>query len=513
MYLLCMLTLPIVAQKPGDLHMAFGQDGIFSAAWEDSYSVTDDMAVLSDGSLVVAGNYIEDSSPDLTMMLIKVSDQGDLMPFSEGARGFEYEISVLNSIQAICVLPDDRIVIAVGANWTLETPHLVMLNAEGEPEMSFSEAGVFTYPQTMFVNDVDFFEYEGETYIIMCGGDEDNQPVLLLIDQTGEPVTSFGHEGMYTLTSIKGSFSELVIDRESMQMYVGGGSFSSPDCEAFLVKYEIPDGYRNSDFGEDGILCFSQESGIIGYIKAIVYEGNSHTLTAFGNMQQEDDTDIFAYRVHAENGTADNSFGINGWSALLVPGSNESLASAVVQPDGRYLFGGLTDFNGNSDFLIGRITASGWLDLTFADNGIKISEIYSGKNNSIKAIALSPDSDILYAAGKTNTPDRIAIAVAAYHTGYEPDTGLGVHENVSGLVNISPNPVKDQIRIHTSQTGLHQVRIFDLAGQTVFHQTFFGENTELSLSFLSPGLYSIQVTLPEKQVGTYKLLKLSLISF
>jgi len=502
-----MLTLPIVAQNPGDLHMAFGQDGIFSVSWENTISRTDDIGLLSDGSLIVAGNYIKDASSDLKVMLIKISDQGDFVPFGSGAHGFDFDISLLNSIRAICVLPDDRIVIAVGANWTLEIPHLVTLNAEGEPELSFGESGLFTYPQTMYVNDIDFFEHEGETYIILCGGDEDDQPVLLMIDQTGEPVSSFGHAGMYTLTSVMGAFSDLVIDRETNQMYVSGGSFSSPDCGAFLVKYELPDGYRNSDFGVDGILCFSEESGINGNIKSIVYEGNSHTLTAFGNILQEVDSDIFAYRVHAENGTPDNSFGINGWSALLIPGSNERIASAVVQPDGRYLFGGHTDFNGNRDFLIGRITTSGWLDLTFANNGLKITEIYTGKNNSLEAIALSPDCDILYAAGKTETPDHAAIAVAAFHTGYESHTGLAGNEGVSGWVHLSPNPVKDHIRIHTGQPGLHRVRIFDLAGKTVFHQNYLGENAELNLGFLSPGVYSIQLTLPEKQVGTYRLLK------
>jgi len=373
--------------------------------------------------------------------------------------------------------------------------------------MSFGESGVFTYPQTMYVKDIDFFQHEGEYYLIMCGGDEDNQPVLLMIDQTGEPVSSFGHAGMYTLTSIIGTFSDMVIDRETNQMYVSGGDFSSPDCKAFLAKYELPDGYRNSNFGVDGILCFVEESGFNGNIHSIVYEGNSHTLTAFGNIQQEGDSDIFAYRVHADDGTADNTFGINGWSALLVPGSNERLVSAVVQPDGSYLFGGHTDFHGNLDYMIGRITASGLLDLPFGNNGVKISEIHSGRNNSLDAIVLSPDFDILYAAGRTDTPDNTAIAVAAFHTGYEPQTGLGVYEGVSGLVNISPNPVKDQIRIHTGQAGLHKVRIFDLAGKTVLHQNYLGENAELNLGFLSPGVYSIQLTLPEKQVGTYRLLK------
>jgi hypothetical protein len=313
---------------------------------------------------------------------------------------------------------------------------------------------------------------------------------------------------MYKLTSISGSFKELVIDRRSNQMYVSGtGSFSS-DCKVFLVKYELPEGYRNTSFGIDGILCFSEDTGFNGYVRSIVYEGSSHTLTAFGFYPHpEGDQDIFAFRVGADVGKADNMFGINGLSTLRVPGSDEVLNSAVAQPDGKCLFGGNTNYNGDQDFMIGRINYDGTLDLSFGNNGLKITEIYSERSNSVKAIALSPDCNILYAAGSTNTSDDQSIAVAAYHTGYEPETGLGIDEQVSGPVKISPNPVKDLIRIHTGQTGFHQVRIIDVTGKEVFHHNHQGVSAALNLGFLPAALYFVQITLPDQQVGTYKLLK------
>jgi len=505
---ICFISLSLSAQEPGDLYMPFGQDGIYTAVREDTASYTNAIGVLSDGSLMIAGTYNDAGSGDKKVSVLKLNNQGDVMPFGNSANGFEYHLSENNYIAALCILPSDRIVVSVNSNQTFEQPHLIMLDPDGEPVTDFGENGIFTDPRTMYVHDIGFFQHEGESYIIMCGCSLDSQPVFMMIDHSGEPVSSFGDNGMYTLTSIGGIFTNLVIDHHSGQMYVCGYNSLSSDCPAFLVKYELPGGYRNSGFGVDGILCFSEGTGFSGRIKSIVYEEGDHTLTAFGDYPHpEGDADIFAYRVNGEDGTADNTFGINGWSSLRVPVSEEILNSAVLQPDCNYCFGGYTNYHENQDFLIGRITAGGLLDASFGNNGILTTEIYSGINNTVTAIALSPDCDMLYAAGSTVTTDAGSIAVAAYHTGYESGPGLRVQENIPAKVNIFPNPVKEQIRVHTGQTGLHQVRIFDVTGKACYQETFMGESAELNLIFLEPAVYFVQITLPDRQISTRRLLK------
>jgi len=507
-YLLCMISIPLLAQDPGDLYMPFGQDGIYTAVREDTASSSGDMGVLSDGSLMIAGTYHVLGSGVTNIAVLKLNNQGDVMPFGNSATGFEYHLSEDNYIAALCILPDDRIVVSIKSNETFEQPHLIMLDSDGEPVTGFGENGIFTVPRTMYVHDIGFFQHEGEYFIMLCGGSLDSQPVLMMIDQAGVPVSSFGDNGMYTLTSIEGTFKNLVIDHDSGQMYVSGSRYSSVDCAIFLVKYELPEGYRNSGFGVDGILCFSESTGFNGRINSIVYEGSNNTLTAFGDyLHPEDDRDIFAYRVNGDDGTADNSFGINGWSALRVPGSSEILESAVAQPDGKFFFGGNTDYNGNWDFMIGCVNTGGSLDASFGNNGLVTTKIYAEEDNQVKVIALSPDCDMLYAAGATDTPDEYAMAVAAYHTGYVSGPGLGVQENIPGTVNISPNPVKNQVRICTGQSGLHRVQVFDVTGKARYHKTFTGESAELNLEFLPPGVYFIQVGTPNTQLGICRLLK------
>lgn len=507
-YLLCMISIPVLPQDPGDLYMPFGQDGVYTAAKEDTSSSFSVAGVLSDGSLIASGTYYVLGSGVTNVAVLKLNNQGDVMPFGNSANGFEYQLSEDNIVSALCILPDDRILVSVRSYETYEHPHLIMLDPDGEPVTGFGENGIFTDPRTMYVHDIGYFQHAGETYIIMCGGCLDFHPVFMMIDHTGELVSSFGDNGMYTLTSVEGTFGDLVIDHHSGQMYVSGTSSSSSDCTVFLVKYELPGGYRNTGFGVDGILCFSEESGYACNIRSIVYEEGNHTLTALGYYPHpEGDWDIFAYRMNGEDGTADDSFGINGWSALRVPVSNDYITSALVQPDGKYCFGGHTDYHGNLDFLIGRITAGGLLDASFGNNGVLTTEIYPGKNNRVTAIVSSPDRDMLYVAGSTDTPDEYAMAVAAYHTGYESGPGLEVQENIPGTVEIFPNPVKDQIRIHTGQSGLHHVLVFDITGKVCYHEPFTGEVAELYLKFLNPGVYFIQITLPDRQISTCRLLK------
>lgn len=507
--LLFIISIPLLAQDPGDLFMDFGTDGIFISVMEDTTYYTNDMGVLSDGSLIIAGTYLDSDATETKISEIKLNNRGDQVPFGNSAYGFDYNFTERNEIAAICILPDDKIAIAVKSMFTFDQPHLIMLHSDGDPVRDFGDNGIFTYVQTMFVADIGFFQPEGDYFIVMCGYSRELQPMLLMIDQTGEPVSDFGVDGLYTSIGMEGTFENLVIDHPSSQMFVNGHLNLSTGSSEFLAKYDLLEGYRDAGFGVDGLLIVPEETGFHGVIHSMVYESSTHTLTAFGDYSHaEGDRDIFAYRVDANGGIADHSFGINGWSAMRVPGSNEYMTGAVGQPDGKYCFGGQTDYHGNKDFLIGRINADGFLDTSFGNNGILTTDIYAGSDNRVIALALSPESDVLYAAGSTFTPEEDAmVSVAAYHTGYESEPGVGLRQDAGGQVSIFPNPAKEMVRIRTGQSGLHRVQILDLTGKTVYHGAFTGETTLLNLDFLPGAIYVIRITLPDDRLSVTKLLK------
>lgn len=122
------------------------------------------------------------------------------------------------------------------------------------------------------------------------------------------------------------------------------------------------------------------------------------------------------------DGSLDLSFGAGGIARAHFLGADRAMDLAL-QPDGKILVAGYTDFNsGASSFALARFNRDGSLDAGFGDAGRVVTH-FPGVNSWIEGIAVRPDGRILAGGslGSTN-PD---LALAQYNPDGSLDAGFG----------------------------------------------------------------------------------------
>jgi uncharacterized delta-60 repeat protein len=504
--ILLSLSLGIHAQRPGDLNTDFGDGGIYRENWNDTATMASDLGIQSNGDLIIPGTY-KNSSDLYNVFTLKLDEEGNPPPFGNFSHGFEYDFDDLDVSTTTCILPDDKILIA-GLYSSLGVtfyPFVIRLLPDGQLDTEFGDDGVFTNEIFgMRISGMKIVQSESSYSIILCGDNGNDVPQLLMLNDEGAIETSFDSDGMIQFGLLQGIFTDLFIDTENDELYASG---SLKDGGAFLVRLNLPDGDPVAGFGIDGVLSFTPAEGFEGSFDAMIVDTGNSTITTFGSYPHgAGDDDIFAYRVMANDGSVDLTFGIAGLSSLRVPVSYENIQSAVLQSDGKYYFGGTSDFNGTSDFFLGRIIQNGIGDTSFGTNGLVLTDL--GNDEFIFKIALNADENILYAAGYSKdigVDDDIV--VAAYYTFIETEPPISIDNNPIGSITCFPNPVLDIISIETGIKGHHRVQLYDMAGTELYDENFTGESVALNLEFLQPSVYFILVTLPDKQVNKFKLLK------
>lgn len=324
-----------------------------------------------------------------------------------------------------------------------------------------------------------------------------------MLNEEGGVEDTFGSHGIVELeTAGEGTFWRIDIDSENNCLY----ACAYYSVGTIITKYHLPDGELCPEFGNSGILIYGPSEGFSGKVNAIIHDGEEGRIMLFGEYNHVDgDKDIFACCLHADDGSFDHTFGVAGWSSLRSATSKDYLSAAVRQSDGKYYVGGYTNLSGDYDFFIGRINPDGSADNAFGINGLLLTHMEG--RNFINALALSPQEEILYAAGVLEETDGDAMVVAAYHTGYHTATGKRLPTEAGSSTILFPNPAKEWVRIHTEQPGQHRVRILDMTGKMLFSEILPDGVTELNLEFLLPAVYLMQVTLPDKQIMTCRLLK------
>jgi hypothetical protein len=308
-----------------------------------------------------------------------------------------------------------------------------------------------------------------------------------MLDEDGELVSSFGTGGVVMETAVNALFYDIAIDNENSCLYACG--YTTELAGTVIAKYDLTDGSPVTDFGICGGLIYTEDNGFPGYAYAIVHDQVNDLLTVFGEYYcNESDYDIYAYRMKSTDGTADSSFGLNGWATLRVAGSWESIVSAIQLQEGKYYFGGYSDYYGDGDFFLGRINFNGYADTTFGEAGFVVTDF--GNEDYLNELALSPSGDVLYAAGYSTDFMDGTIIVSAYYTTAEITPPVTVAENESGSINCFPNPSSGIITVETGLTGPYKVQVFDPSGMEVYNEYCFGKSISLNLGFLQPSVYS-----------------------
>ena len=193
----------------------------------------------------------------------------------------------------------------------------------------------------------------------------------VVFSQPGTLDTTFGTDG-----KVSNNFGQNNVTYDSKlqsdgKILVVGNTFSTAPGSSFLVTRYLPNGDLDSTFGTLGFVttlfgnhCSAHAVAIQDDGK-IVVAGNTYPTAGTGS-----DSNIMVVR-YTKAGTLDLTFAENGIRVLNIP-SNQSINSILLQENGNIILGGSFTHldNPNADtFGLVRFMSDGTLDATFGENG------------------------------------------------------------------------------------------------------------------------------------------------
>ncbi|MBE0648471.1 MAG: T9SS type A sorting domain-containing protein [Bacteroidales bacterium] len=496
------LTASLSAQDPGDLDLNYGIDGIATFSFTGQSTMLFSISRQSNDRIIIGG-FMEDLSTfDTYVIATRMDETGSVDNFGNNITYFANYYDDTESVLATYVLPNDEIIIAgyYGEGY----PFVSRLDQDGSLDPFFAGTGSYINESTSFVPTcIDVYNTIDGYNIVMSGYSVDYEPLMLCIDQDGTAVTSFGSDGLYEFPVSLGIMRKLTIDSDAGCIYTCGDDIAG--VNAFISKHNLSDGSLITSFNGTGYVILEPFGDALSFsARGLAYNAGSGTLAILGDYLHIDtDYDIFAVRFNTSDGSLDNSFGLNGWSTLRFPTSNEAIYDAVQQSDGKYYLGGFTNINDPNDFMIGRINNNGILDMSFGVNGFTLTDL--GEQDRVVDLVLSENQSRIFAGGDMNPFGHHEMKVACYHTGFT--MGVADPETVQPEISIYPNPTTDIINIETGEDDSYQIGIYDLAGKRLLQRDERGNKFQLDIKELPKGIYMLRLTNSNNNNSNFKLIK------
>jgi uncharacterized delta-60 repeat protein len=219
----------------------------------------------------------------------------------------------------------------------------------------------------------------------------------------------------------KADYGYVVAVQPDGRILVAGSTFLNYDA---LVARFNTDGTPDRSFDGDGVKVL--DAGEIEMINDLAVQPDGKIVLAGSTTK---DLDAVLWRLTPE-GTPDGTFDQDGARVIASQGQ-EYLNAVAIQPDGKIVAAGSSNFAANNDGVVYRLTDTGQPDTTFDQDGGKVVDF--GANEYLNGLALQQDGRIV-AVGRTSAGND-ASAYRLTGTG-QPDTtfdGDGAREiNLGG---------------------------------------------------------------------------------
>ena len=203
------------------------------------------------------------------------------------------------------------------------------------------------------------------------------------------------------------------------------------------------DGTLDNSFGINGKARFAV-TGLVDQNNVFALQTDGKMITA-GPYNSGTNWDLVVVRLNSD-GSPDNSFGTSGKVTTAVATGNEVPYGIVIQPDGKIIIGGGGN-NADADVFLVRYNSNGTLDNSFDGDGIVITNM--GGNEGAFGVALQPDGKIV-AAGYSTVGGQLEPTAFRYNSNGTPDNsfdgdgiavfaGMPTNDNMRGGLAIQPD--------------------------------------------------------------------------
>jgi uncharacterized delta-60 repeat protein len=191
-------------------------------------------------------------------------------------------------------------------------------------------------------------------------------------------------------------------------------------------------------FGAGGIVLTLPPGGF-GSGNAVVIQPDGRIVVA-GRSDDGSRVDFALWRYNRD-GTADSSFGADGFVSTDLFGGFEEAFALIRQPDGKLVAGGFEGHDSTGpNYALVRYNPDGGLDATFGSGG-RVSTDFFGLGEIGRALALQPDGKMVMAGEVNPNEDDSLFGLARYNPNGTLDSSFGsggkLSSNVFGPVSIN----------------------------------------------------------------------------
>ena len=353
---LCLFTLNMYAQEPGEMNTDFGTDGIvvFHPSEKTKLGYFDyiyKVLVQEDGKILTIGETRLDGS-NFSIFVARHNADGSLDE-TYGTNGYVFlkvDPLIYKSCPYDAVLSEDGLLYLAG------------------------------------------YSYNGL-----------NRAFILCLDENGFENEEYGEKGwVVTADGDYGGIAYEAIDLDSEGRCVVAGYYN----DEVMVRRYTTGGELDATFGTDGIAIFEldsdKDSHSYAYDLKVLEDGK---IIVCGDKRSGKDGQLFIWsylmRINSD-GSLDETFGDKGVSLLYAGEYAEFALSLAVQPNGKYLVGGHDELYSNTpempryESFITRVNTDGTIDETFGTEGfVKIEPLQGdGRVNYSYSILAAPDGQI-----------------------------------------------------------------------------------------------------------------------
>jgi uncharacterized delta-60 repeat protein len=413
----------------GCLDSTFGNDGLVitntsgSLPTRTDIDIAEDVAIQSDGKLVVVGGSRYEEAGKDAFALVRYNPDGTLDPTFGGSGIVKllHPTSPYPWARTVAIQPDGKIVVA--GSFSL----VARYKPDGTLDASFGNGGVIllTFPSGRKGKPgayVDGYFYDvaiqSDGKIVLVGNSDWAGWAIARLNLDGSLDPTFGNGGRVALESTGGRALAVAIQPVQVgttieeRILVGGSAVSGASQQAdedFAVMRFTPAGTIDSTFGPTGSgsvltqFCTEQDQ-----VHGLALDAVGNIVA--GGFAKFNGTDNFAITRYSPNGVLDTSFGDPGSGTNQAGKTIASLMAAdstgfslLLQPDGKAIVTGTAkDASLRNYFGLARFDADGTLDTSFGTGGVVVTDFGPGKSQGFKGTIQSDAKIVVIGTVDTN---------------------------------------------------------------------------------------------------------------
>ena len=425
-----LVAAPLAAED-GLLDTTFSGDGLLLLDWSGGAQPAHALAAgaFPDGSLLVAGTVdVGSSNDDFGFVRLRANGAIDSGWGSAGRRlvAIDSDPGGVDTVWTLAILPDGAAIAAGFTRVTLpdpdppiSVPALVRLNADGDPDPAFGDAGVAVleppWPSPVYSFRPPVAQPDGKVifagFCNHCPLVSDGRSTMLLrVGTDGAPDPAFSGDGwVRESTGSIGALLPYEVDLDGAGRIVVIGGVGT---DLGLLRL-TPAGAIDTSFGGgDGLVTFPRPVGLTQPYGFAVDRTSGAIYFSIG-VDDGPNAGFTEVRRFTANGSPDTAFGGDGVVELVYQ-EGIRMESMVVQSDGRILLGGdrFDAETNDREWMIYRLTAAGVPDPTFDVNGRRLVSFDepAGLGSEIESVILSGGRPVAVGRVRYDGVDQFGVA-------------------------------------------------------------------------------------------------------